>query len=210
MDYSTLVAGKSVSGSIRNWLNNDLLPADDVLDDAESWLYRRLRVRQMLLAATGTLAAAASTITLPSDFIWPNQLVFTGQNHAVLKYEVLPNLVGRFIYDSTDALVTAKPSHFAIDATNIVLNSKADKAYTYRFDYFAQPAALSSANETNFLTSRGTRLLRLTCVAFANEWLKDENERQYWLALAMAEVEQWNRESEMAEIHNSHLQIVLE
>ena len=62
--------------------------------------------------------------------------------------------------------------------------------------YFKEPAALTSSNATNFLTTRYPRMLLAAACAFANEYLKDDTEKQYWLAIVTAEIEQAMRESD--------------
>ena len=56
MNYTQLVAAKTTANSIAAWLNWDLAPSTDILAEAETYLYGKLRVQAMKSLATGTIA----------------------------------------------------------------------------------------------------------------------------------------------------------
>ena len=82
-----------------------------------------------------------------------------------------------------------------------------DQAYPYRLVYFGQPNALSNGNKSNFLTTRAPRLIRCVCTALANEFMKDDAEKAYWLALAVGEVNELNVEADM-ELQGMELEVI--
>ena len=58
MNYSDLVATKTTAGSIKQWLNHDGVPSTTILEEAEAWVYQRLRIRQMITSSAGTLTTS--------------------------------------------------------------------------------------------------------------------------------------------------------
>lgn len=199
MDYTSLVAAKSTSGSIKSWCNNDLVESDVALSEAEQWIYRRLRVRQMVSVADGAMTAASGgdLQALPSDYIEPKWMGYRGLWTGEVAMKSISDIQNSRTYDGAGALATGRPLVYGVRGTTMEFPVQPDQAYTYRLVYYAQPAALSGSNLTNFLTSRAPRLLRCACMAFANEWMKKSDEKTYWLKLAMIEIEQLNSEADL-------------
>jgi len=77
MNYHQLTADKSTEGSIRNFVNQNV-PVAILIRQAESFLYRRLRVRDQLKTVSGTIAANASSVTLPTDYLAAKQVKLIG------------------------------------------------------------------------------------------------------------------------------------
>lgn len=199
MSYTSLVADKDTDGSIKNWVNNSTIPSTTVLDEAEQWIYRRLRVRQMLTTATGNIAADATTLSAPTRFLAAKHLMITGANQDEIKMRSPEDVRRGWSYDSASARVTGKPQYFWEDGTTLTFDYKADQQYPYDLLYYETPASLaSSSNETNFLTTRAPYLLRCACLGFANDFLKDKTERTYWLGMALGEIQTLNDESDFA------------
>lgn len=63
-----------------------------------------------------------------------------------LETEITPRVDGTFAYNAD----TQKPKHYAISGSTIILDSKCDSAYTFRFKH-RQRFALSDASPTNWL-----------------------------------------------------------
>ena len=68
-NWTTLTAAKTTLGSIANWVNRTDLPTDNILLEAEAKIYERLRVREMQVITTLTVAADENSVSLPSDFL---------------------------------------------------------------------------------------------------------------------------------------------
>lgn len=172
MTYTTLVADRTTEGSIKNWINNPNVPAADVLLDAENDLYTRMRVREMQASATVSLSDAASTASLPADFLDPislrdkykSDVLLTDADGLLLKQTV----------DADYALNVGEPRWYAIFDELINFDCAADGAQTFRLVYYKKPAALSVSNTTNFMTSRYSHLLRQFCLRHAALFLKDD------------------------------------
>lgn len=199
MDYTTLIGAKTVSGSIKNWLNNSLVPSDVVIAEAEQWIYRRLRVRQMLASTTGTLSTGTGSLALPSDYITARQFLITGTGYAELTPKTLEELRRAYTYDGAGARVNQKPTQFSVDADNIQFDSPPDAAYPYDLLYYRGLPALSTStgSDTNFLTNKAPYLLRSAILMMANDFLKDDQEKVYWESKAEKEIERLNVENEI-------------
>ena len=190
--YQTLIGDRSTEGSIRNWLANATVPATTIVHDAETWLWRRLRLREMLTVQSGvSLALNSDAHTLPSDYVQRRALTFVGDYKARARFVTVEDLEQRRDYTQSGSTVTISegpPTHCAVYGTQLLFNVKADQAYPLRLVYYAQPADLSPSNPTNFLTGRGFLALKYACLAFAAEFLvRDQTEIDRWLTKAAAE-----------------------
>ena len=195
--YTILTGSISTEGSIKNWLVKSDVPADTVLDDAESWIYRRLRVRDMLTTTTGTLSASVAVLALPTNYLAVRKFTLTSPGVTDLERKTPEETEDSRSYDNGGTLITGRPSVFYADGSQFVFDRTTDQAYTYRIIHYAEPTALSSSNTSNFLSTRGVRLLRCACLAFANEWYKNGAEKDYWLKQAQLEIDALQREDDI-------------
>jgi hypothetical protein len=204
--YSILTGAKGTPGSIATWMNNSQIVNDtpQILSEAQSWIYRRLRHWRMFPApVTGTLTVGNDYLTPPADMLEPAFLLTTGQYFQEITQKTYQEVVLAWNYTGTGTTrVQQQPTIYYFDQSAIRFDSPPDQAYTYALLYFQQPADLSASNETNFLTQFYPRLLRLSCQAGAAEWLKDNGQgaydRTYWDELAQDEIEKAQAESDRA------------
>lgn len=182
--YSTLVAGRGTSGSLKSWIVNDNIPSDVILTEAQAWIWERLRVMGNMTSTTGTLGSATATIALSSRFRRPISFRFTGTNAADPTQKLLDFLHRHRTYQSDGSLAEGQPQVFAISDNVMLFEVAANKAYPWEFHYFQALPVLSTDTETNVLTERYPTLLRHACLIFANEWRKNEKEKAYYLQLA--------------------------
>lgn len=200
MNYTTLTGAKSLDGSIKNWVNNEAFSSTTVLEEAEAWIWNRLRVREMLTAldAVMTIGVGGATITLPSDFMAMVWLGYRGQWTGKIRAVPIDELQDARQYDSSAgyALAQGQPFVYSLRGTVIEMPRAPDQAYTFREVYHARQAALSDSNQTNWLTVKAPRLIRQTCCAFAYEFMKNTDEKTYWLGMAQASVDELNAESD--------------
>jgi hypothetical protein len=179
--YTSLIAAKSTTGSIKSWVNYDSIPSTDILTEAQAWIYETLRTREMMVSANLDLDDGASVEALPDDFLDPIALTLDGDAEPLpYVHEMLFNRTR----DEDGALPEGRPSRWTIINEQITFDAQLDEAITARFWYYEIPTALSAANETNFLTSRFPTLLRRACMAFAYEFLKRPDEFQTEMVLA--------------------------
>lgn len=184
MNYTQLVGLKTIEGSIRNWVNNDTVPTIDILKEAQDWIYERLRVREMVVTATGSMTISQDYVTEPTRFLAPIHFQIVGAYRGVLVEKTAAEVEAGFSYDGSGARVNNKPTMFHVAGARLQFNHPADIAYSYRLVHYAQLTDLAVANETNFLTERYGRLLRCACLAFATEFMDHSEASDRWLAKA--------------------------
>lgn len=195
MNYHQLTADKSTEGSIRNFVNQNV-PVAILIRQAEAFLYRRLRLRDQLTTTSGTISSGASSVALPNDYLASKQVKLTGANNSVLTRKLPEALHASITYSSGNTRTTGVPTQYYTDGLNINFNLVANAIYNYEMIYFNEPAALTSSNSENFLTKRYPRMLLAATCAFANEYLKDDAEKAYWMQIVVAEIDQAMRESD--------------
>lgn len=204
MDYTTLVGAKSTPGSIASWINNSQIQssAPMVVQEAEAFIYRRLRHWKMLVApVTGTLTIGVDSIALPSDLLEPDLLYITGTYFQEIEQRAMQEVVANYQYDGNGNRVNQQPLMYFFNQSNMQFDSPPDQAYSYSLTYYQQPAALSGSL-TNFLTTTYPRLLRAVCMMGAAEWAKDAGmgnyDRTYWEQVAELEIQKAQEESDRA------------
>jgi hypothetical protein len=199
MDYTTLIAGKSTTGSIRRWVNRDSVDVEAIIPEAQEWIERTLRVREQLRRTTALVTAVGSaTVTPPVDLISPLVWQITGpQAYGAIPKRSAFTVENSQVFTGTASQSNGRPSYYYHDETLLVLDKPADAIYTTRMLYHAKANAIGTATTTNYLTGSYSRLFRLALMGMANEWLKDSEQAKYWIGLADAEVSRANVAFEM-------------
>lgn len=187
MTFTQLTGAHTTEGSIRNWVNRASVPAETILTMAEAEIFSRLRVREMRTRTTLTVAAAASSVALPTNFLDPISLkdrykvdlTLTDQDDFEDKCDV----------DSDFALIEGDPTFYAIFNEAFNFNTKMEEERQFTLHYFKQPTALSGTNETNFLTTRYPHVLlagcRMAAELYAKNWTaRDQAEKDLLKAIA--------------------------
>lgn len=195
MNYTTLIGGRQLAGSLQQWVNHARLPSAAIVDQAQSWIFRRLRVPEMQSAISGTLAIGDDHILLPARFLAPCGLWLTSPVRSRLKQRDSDAVEAARDYDSAGALVRSLPRMFYQAADRLQFEAAADATYGWRMTYFAEPARLSREVPGNFLTDRHQSLLMWACMAFAHEFLKDWPAREQCLTTALIEIQTANAEA---------------
>lgn len=204
MDYTQLTASSTTAGSIAAWLNHASLVAASptIVNEAESWVYRRLRHWKMLTSTNGTMTASQTAILVPADFLEDKQLQVTGTNAMTITRKTIQEVVQAFSYDGNGNRVLQQPTIFFNDQSNFQLDSPCDKSYPYTLWYFQQPVSIA-VSTTNFITSTYPRMFRCALMAGATEFMKDAGvgsyDRTYWDELAQTEIDMANVESDRSQ-----------
>lgn len=172
MNYTTLTGSETTTGSLKYWLNYSRIDADGILDEAEAWIYARLRVRKMLATADVSISLAASTATLPTGYLDPVHLCIPGYVERIRNIDV-ERFRTELGWDTSADLPEGPPQRWVDIDSQMNFDHKADQAYTAKMVYYKTPTALSSSNETNFLTDRYPTLLRRACLMFGGEARKE-------------------------------------
>lgn len=193
MTWTILTGGRSTEGSIKNWVNNSLVPSSAILAEAEAEIYNRLRVREMLTLKEGTLGSGSYRIALPTGYRAMYSFRFTGTKKATLTKIPLYELEENFEYDADSNRATGKPETYAADGSYIWFDKKANEAYPYTYRYYqALPNLAEATNEGNFLTDKFPTLLRCACMYKAFQWLRNTREEMKYLREMEREIEQVN------------------
>ncbi len=198
--YSTLITDKGTDGSIKSWVNHDGVPSTTILAEAEAWIYQRLRARQNMTVATGTLTASSDTIGLPTGYRAPRHLMFTAtasSAKSIPTRKPLEFVEDNFEYDGSGNRTEGRPIWWATDESNIQFEKLADQNYPYRFRHYRAMPALGTATETNFLTQEYPTLLKAACLYRAYEFLRNEREKLYWRSEAEREIQAVNYEADL-------------
>lgn len=176
MDYTSLVADENTTGSIKRAINWSRVDSVGILDEAQKWIYARLRVREMQSRADVTIGLNATSATLPTGYLDPIKLGIPGFISRIRNTD-LDRFDALLPWNNDGTLQQACPTRFCVFDEVFNFNSRSDLAYTAKCLYFKQPTVLSGGNPTNFLTNRYPTLLRRACLMFAAEERKD---RQIW------------------------------
>ena len=203
MDYNQLIASSATAGSIARWMNNSTIVGDvpEIVVEAESWIYRRLRHFKMIPApVTGTLTIGQDNLALPADHLEPIVLMTTGNYYQFLDQKPMQEVLASWAWNGDGTTrVQQQPMIYYFDQSAFRFDSPPDKAYAYALLYYQQPAPLS-VSITNFLTATYPRLVRCACMAAACEWAKDSGvgnfDRTYWDTLAQDEIDKAQAESD--------------
>lgn len=172
MDYNTLVAGESTLGSIKYHINWSRIDSPAILDEAEKFIYARVRTREMTARTDVTISSTATSAALPTRYLDPIALGIPGYI-ARMRYRDPERFQQRLGWDQDGLLPEAMPSVYSVFNELIQFNSRSDAAYTGKFLFFQRPASLSGSNTTNWLTDRYPTLVRRTCLMYAAEARKD-------------------------------------
>lgn len=205
MDYTTLISGTGSQGSIASWVMHTAAAgaAPTIVQEAEAFIYRRLRHWKMLTSTAGTATTSAVTVTVPSDYLRDKLWKFTGTDAGNATRKTIQEVVTAWSYDSSGARVTGKPQIYSNDKDSIHFDVACDKAYPFSLFYYQQPTALSTSSATNFLTNTYPRLLRCACMIGASEFMKESGQgdfgRTYWTEQALMEIDEAQKESDSQE-----------
>lgn len=202
--YTVLIGTKATLGSIMNLVNDDRFSAVIVLNQAQQWIWERLRIREMLAEATGSMVTTATTVALPTRFKAPYHFQVIGNvsnlgNQGELIFKPIDKLRNMYVWDSAGVRTVSAPRFYSIDGSFVQFDVKPNQAYPYNFLHYAEPAVLAAGtNETNVLTTKYLNLLYNVLCMKAYEHLRRTEERQYHLTLAAAEIQEANRDSDMS------------
>lgn len=206
MDYTTLVGDKTLDGSIKNWVNRGDIPVTTIVVEAEAWIHERLRAREMLSSTTLQVTAGLSTVALPDDFLDPEQWVPYG---AVVELPYVDPVAIAKSTNSAGVVQSGTPSRWTIIGTSAHVDVAASNNFGGFLTYFAKPGALVDAvGGTNFLTTRYPTLVRLTCMAFAFQHMKDAERSTQYFELALKFVLEANATNDLAKRNRRPARVV--
>lgn len=173
MDYVTLVGAKTLDGSIKGWVNYEKISATSALTEAQAYIYGAMRSREMKGSATLALAAGASFVAHPADYLDPLSLTIASEAGTEISQRTEAELARLRVYDDA-SLSTGLPCWYAVYDDRFNFEVAAEDACTLALVYYRRPAALSESNPTNFLTTRYPGILRAACLMAAFDQMSDD------------------------------------
>lgn len=188
MNYTTLVGAKTVAGSIKHLVNYDRIDAAGVLLQAETEIYKLLRVREMRMASEIPVSAGAVSMPLPERCIAPLQLIDI-TTPATLTKKPWPTIEKLRTW-TAGALDTGVPAYYGIYDEACQFDVRTEDELTYRLQFYGRPEPLSEDAPTNFLTTRYPAVLKAFCGAYAADEMHDDANYQRYLARGMSLIEQ--------------------
>ena len=188
MDYASLIGDKTVAGSLAARINYALIPAPELVKNAQDEIFARLRVREMRKSLTVTLAVGASTFSLPPDCL--DIVALFGPSGTPIKRISDDRLLSRRTFDATGALIQGMPRFYGIWDNALQFDIAANPPLTlsglyYAFTYLSAPTnalpAMATALaapavpgiNTSFLTSRYSNLLWAVLLKIAYGYRKE-------------------------------------
>lgn len=193
MNWTTLTGDKDTEGSIKYFINYSRIDSAGILEEAEAWIYSKLRTRDMIASDDVAISDAASSASFPTGYLDCLQFGIPGYMPR-LRLKDIEWFRTHLGWDESATMPEGVPTYWADFGGTIQLNTSADQAYTAKMVFYKRPTALSASNETNFLTTRYPTLLRRACLMFAAEARKewdthDRNEIKAMAAITEVMVE---------------------
>lgn len=196
MDFTSLTADKTTSGSIRRWVNHADVDSDAVLEDAQALIFQTLRVREMRSEFTPlTLSAGDTFKALPAGFLDPIAL-YDQTNSIKLRLRSEEWLGDQRAYEN-GAMTSGTPCNYAIFSEALQFDVAYEAAATLRLLGFKAPTLLSPANPTNFLTTRYPHILRAAALARAFSYRNSDERADKELTLLAAYIAKANAEADL-------------
>lgn len=189
MTYTGLIAAKTVSTSLRYWVNYSLLPVEELITDAESQIYSLMRVREMRAEAALSISANDSTEPLPAGFLDPIGLTDVYGDPIEQTDELS---LKRYRVISGGVLTTGDFQKYAIYGEVMNFDCRARAATTLDLLYYKQPDPLGPLNTTNWLTARYPHIMRAMLLSKAFAFRQDDSRAERWEAKAVAFIESAN------------------
>jgi hypothetical protein len=193
--FTDLVADRAASSKSISFLINvgtSKLPAELILEQAEHWIWERLRLRENRLLTVGTIPLAADTLDLPSTYQTMILCELTGE-HARQLTPSPPHRVHAITgWDEDNVKAEGVPQEFYEREGVLQFDCRAEEILNYQLLHYGILPALSADNLGNVLTGRCLPILMAATMIFANEFMKDDEEKVYWTTIAEKRIGEQN------------------
>lgn len=159
----------------------DLLNRDDLtgaiptfISLAEAKINRELRIAAMESISSGNLTVGGS-LALPSGYVQLRRIVVNNNPLTQLSPEQL-----RAKYESA---TRGEPRYYSIIGTTVHFGPIPDSTYSYELVIYSRFTALSSTNETNWLTANAPDLLLYGSLVEASPYVQEDARVPMWQAM---------------------------
>ena len=190
MTWNTLTAEKTVSGSIKRWVNYDKVDPEEVIAEAEDWLAMELRTANMEAHDIIPISTGQHQVVIPDKlprFLDPISVFLVG--HRYLHYVARDEIDQIRHQDESGEISESIPCGYSIIGGGdgvILLDCAADNNYQLVVTYYRRPPPLSAAQQTNLYTEQYRALFKDALLAKAYQLPKDANAQQLHTTLAKA------------------------
>ena len=195
MTYSALIGAKSNPRSLRYWINYSEIPAEDLVEDAQNFIFQSLRAFEMKRSAVLSLTAPSTYILLPDRFIAP--IFLRGPNGRITNTNE-DALMRRRIYQSNTPGI---PLHYTIFNQALQFDRMVSVDTTLSFIMVQRPLPLGPTAEgtiieTNWLTERYSHILRAALLAHAYEFRTQKDRSEAYFAKTVSLIGRANVEAD--------------
>lgn len=165
--------------AIQQWLNrpNEASVIPTFIQLCENKLSRSLRIRQMEVDFTGTIASGVFPV--PTGYLEMKRFYVSTSPATKLTRKG----VGWIDYFYPRSNGSNVPKYFARDADNFIFGPYPDSSYNVGGTYYAKITPLSDAAPTNWYTSDAPELLLYGSLLEAEPYIKDDSRMQLWKGL---------------------------
>jgi len=188
--------------AVANWLDRTDLTSriPEFITIAEAAIGRDIRVRQMEKRATASISTEYAD--MPTDFIEQRNIQLNTSSQERLKY-LTPEQMDMYYPNQT----AGQPKVYTIIGTEFQFKPVPDTAYTVEIAYFARFAALSGANDTNWLLTNAPEVYLYGALVGAKAFLDDDSRIVKWAQLYQAAVDGMNGQDKRARYSGAALRM---
>lgn len=168
--YSTLVT------AVADWLDRDDIDEgiSTMVGLMEARLYRRLRIRFM--ESSLSVAISSGVAAQPSDYLGLRTAYIDTTPITKLKPRQLEWIEEHYPTRSSSGV----PKFIAPRGDNFEFGPYPDSDYTLTGTYYAKPTALSTSNETNWLTTNAPGLLLFGTLRHSSMYIGHDERQAGW------------------------------
>lgn len=167
-----------LKASVASWLNRANLTSNipDFIALGEARVYKRLRIRAMEAALSGTISSGV--LAIPSDYV--------GLKHARIDggtTQFLRRKPAAWIYEFYPTRAAdRKPKFIATDQGNFIFGPFPDTGYSVLGTYYKRLTALSDSNTSNWFTVNAPGVLLFGALCEAEPFIKNDDRLELWKA----------------------------
>lgn len=196
-DYASLVT------AVGDFLNRSDLSSyiPNFLQNAESTIYKKLRIRAMenalsVTTSSGVAAVPTSPVFVELKYAYVNTSPVTplARVPAEQIYEMFPNRT-----------VSGTPQFIAVDGSNFIFGPYPSDGLTIKGSYYGRLTALGSGNTTNWFTTYAPDLLLYGCLLEAEPFLVGDQRIATWNSLFQRAYDAVNSEERRQQISGGKL-----